>query len=69
MKISQTFKEAISNAAEKLGPEKKVSLSYPFHDNYVTLEKPQQTENTLEIKFRERGIDRDGSFFLVIEVM
>lgn len=69
MKISKTFKKALKIAAEELKEWGQTSLNQPFQDNYVTLEKPQQTENVMELKFRELEINRDGSFFLVMKIM
>ncbi len=69
MKISKTFKKSLKTAAEKLAEGAQMSLDRPFQDNYITLEKPQQTENVMELKFRELEINRDGSFFLVMKIM
>lgn len=69
--ISKALKEAIKSAAEKLSAENaKITLAAPFNGIYVSLEGP--TEESLkktsqETRFQSIGINREGSFFFVIE--
>jgi hypothetical protein len=69
MKISKTFKKAIATAAKQLVEDGRASLNHPFQDNFVTLEKPLESDSAIEMKFRDLNIDRDGNFFLVMKVM
>jgi len=69
MKISKTFEKAIATAAKQLGERDCVSLNHPFQDNFVTLEKPQESNSAIEMKFRDLDVNRDGLFFLVMKVM
>ncbi|MDP2944454.1 MAG: hypothetical protein Q8N57_02680 [bacterium] len=69
MKISKTFKKEVAAAAKKLETSNQVFLNQPFQDSYVTIEKPEQADNITEMKFRDAGIDRDGTFFLIMKIM
>ena len=69
MKISRAFRRAIAEAAKQLDSKNHFFLSPPFQDNFVTLEKPEESKNSIQMQFRNLDIDRDGEFYLVVKIM
>lgn len=69
MPFSESFFKDVATAAGKLSEDcTMVRLPGVFRGFYVTLIKPDSDERkTVAMKFKDIGVDREGSFYLVIQ--